>query len=46
MFYSDYGVRTYVVHASNYILRWERHYEQFVNAFKVRDVSYNDVVWC
>jgi hypothetical protein len=46
MFYSDYRVRTYAAHFSNYILRFAGHFDQYVNARFIRSVSYDDVVWC
>jgi hypothetical protein len=46
MFYSDYGVRHYAVHLSNYTLRFRYHFDQYINSRFVRSVSYDDVVWC
>lgn len=46
MFYSDFGVRHYAVHVSNYILRFAGHFDQYVNARFVRSVSYDSIVWC
>ena len=46
MFYSDFGVRHYATHFSNYILRFVSHFDQYVNGRFVRTVSYDDVVWC
>lgn len=46
MFYSDYGVIAYRPHLSRYLLRFARHYDEYVNARFVRSVGYDSIVWC
>jgi hypothetical protein len=46
MFYSDYGVRVYQTRASNYILRFAAHFDQYLNARFVRSIGYDEICWC
>jgi hypothetical protein len=46
MFYSDYGVRAFAPKISNYILRFARHFDQYVNSTLVRSVDYSEITWC
>jgi len=46
MFYSDYGVHVYKTRISNYILRFARHFDVYVNSSLVQSVPYESIVWC
>jgi len=46
MFYSDYCVKALPIRTSNYILRFARHFDQYVNSVLVRSIDLNEIVWC
>jgi hypothetical protein len=46
MLYADYTKHRSARHASNYILRFVSHFDQYVNSRLVRSVGYEQIVWC
>lgn len=46
MLYADYSKHRSALRASNYILRFASHFDQYVNARLVRSVGYDQIVWC
>jgi hypothetical protein len=46
MLYTDFDRLRSARHASNYILRFVSHFDQYVNSRLVRSVGYEQIVWC
>lgn len=46
MFYADYAAPRKAQPASNYILRFVSHFDQYVNSRFVRSVDYAQIPWC
>jgi hypothetical protein len=46
MLYADYTKHRSARHASNYILRFVSHFDQYINSRLVRSVGYEQIVWC
>jgi hypothetical protein len=46
MLYADYSKHHSTAPASNYILRFVSHFDQYVNSRFVRSVDYAQIVWC
>jgi hypothetical protein len=46
MLYADIDQLRNARPASNYILRFVSHFDQYVNSRLVRSVGYDQIVWC